>query len=356
MKIIVPLASIALCTALAACSGSHAPGAAEPALDVSAVAVTRQVFHDHVSAYGELGADSRHALSLSLPQAGQVVATDALAGRRVKRGAALLQLATDPATRNAYLQAQAALKVAQQNLARTQRLHAQKLATNGQLDAAQQALSDAHSNLVAQAQLGGAQAVYTLKAPADGVVTALDVQRGQRVAAGTTLLQFTPDGTLAALLSVDPGAAARLHTGMPVALTPVYGASGAPPLAATVAMVGDAVNPASHLIDVIATLQHPAPLAAGTALSAVIDTSNFTAWSVPRDALQTNAQGDFIYQIESGKAKRIAVKVLAPDGSPIGVAGALDPKAPVITLGSYEVADGDAVQVAKAHAAKASAQ
>lgn len=343
MKILFPLAATMLCVALVACSSGHTHDAAEPATDVSTVQPTRQVFHDHVSAYGELGADNGHALALSLPQAGEVVATDALAGRRVKRGAPLLQLATDPATRSAYLQAQAALKAAQQTLARTERLHAQKLATNGQLDAARQTLADAQSSLAAQTALGGAHAVYTLKAPADGVVTALDVARGQRVAAGTTLLQFTPDGALAALLSVDPGAAARLRTGMPVALTPVYGAAGAPPLAATVAMVGGAVNPATHLVDVVATLQHPPQLAAGTALSAVIDTSAFTAWSVPRDALQTNAQGDFIYQIEAGKAKRVAVKVLAPDGSPIGVAGALDPKAKVITLGSYEVADGDAV-------------
>lgn len=343
MKAFCLLAPAAFCLALAACSGANAPDATAPATRVSAVLPTRQVFHAHISAYGELAADSRRGLALSLPQAGEITSIAALAGHRVQRGAVLLQLATDPTTRSAYLQAEAQLKVAQQALTRTEHLHAQKLATNGQLDTARQALADAQANLAAQAQLGGAQAVYTLKAPANGVVTTLDVQRGQRVAAGTTLLQFTPDDALAALLGVDPGAAAHLRRGMHATLTPVYGAHGAAPLAATVAMVGGAVNPATHLVDVVATLDRPPQLAAGTALSATINTASFTAWSVPRDALQSDATGDYVFQIEHGKARRVAVKVLAPDGSPIGVGGAIDPHAPVITLGSYEVAAGDAV-------------
>lgn len=146
---------------------------------------------------------------------------------------------------------------------------------------------------------------------------------------------------------------------MPVSIQPVYGADGAHPLAGTVAMVGNAVNPKTHLVDIVATLTAPTRIAAGTALSATIDTSKFKAWAVPRDALQSDAHGSYVFQIEHGKAKRVDVKVLAPDGSPVGVAGAIDPKAPVITLGSYEVSAGQAVQTAKpvsAHAKAAAAR
>jgi RND family efflux transporter MFP subunit len=330
--------------ALAACSGSGSTaGDTQPAVEVGAVMPTRQTFHAQVAAFGQLAADSRNALSLSLPQAGQITATEALAGQRVKRGDALLELATDPATRSTYLQAQSAVKVARDDLQRTVRLQAEKLATNAQLDAARKALSDAQAALDAQAKLGGDQAAVTLRAPADGVVTALGVQRGQRVAAGTTLLQFTPDAALAAQLGLDPGAAAEVHAGLPVTLNPVYAARGVPPLHATVAMIGNAVNPQTHLIDVVATLDSKTPMPAGTALSASIATTPLTAWAVPRNALQNDELGDFVLQIEHGKAKRVDVKVLAPDGSPIGVEGALDAQAPVITLGSYEVSDGDLV-------------
>jgi RND family efflux transporter MFP subunit len=304
----------------------------------------RQTFHAEVAAFGQLAADSRNALSLSLPQAGEVTATRVLAGQRVQRGEPLLKLATDPATRSAYLQAQSALKVAREDLARTTRLQAQKLATNAQLDAARKALADAQATLDAQAKLGGEQAVETLSAPADGVVTAINVQRGQRVAAGTTLLQLTPNAALAAQLGIDPGSATEVQTGMPVTLNPVYAAHGMPSLHATIAMIGDSVNPQTHLIDVVATLDAKSPMPAGTALSASIMTSPIKAWAVPRDALQSDENGDFVLQIEDDKAKRVDVKVLAPNGSPIGVEGALDAQAPVITLGSYEVSDGDPVR------------
>ena len=329
---------------LAACSSGKPTDQAQPPVEVGTVMPVRQTFHVQVAAFGQLAADSRNALSLSLPQAGEVTATEAIAGQRVKRGAALLKLATDPATRSAYLQAQSAMTVARDDLARTTRLQAEKLATNAQLDAARKALSDAQAVLDAQAKLGGEQAVETLAAPADGVVIAMNVQRGQRVAAGTTLLQFTPDAALAAQLGIDPGAAADVHIGMPVTLKPVYAERDVPPLHATVAMIGDAVNPQSHLVDVVATLDTKTPMPAGTALSASIATTPVAAWAVPRDALQSDEQGDFVLQIENGKAKRVDVKVLAPNGSPVGVEGALDARAPVITLGSYEVSDGDPVR------------
>lgn len=330
---------------LAACSSGKPTDEAQPPIEVSTAMPVRRTFHAQVAAFGQLAADSRNALSLSLPQAGEVIDTEALSGQRVKRGDALLKLATDPVTRSAYLQAQSTLHVARDDLARTMRLHAGKLATNAQLDAARKAAADAQAALDAQAKLGGGQAVVTLPAPADGVVTTLDVRRGQRLAAGTALLQFTPDTALAAQLGVDPGAAASVHTGMPVTLKPVYAARSASPLHATVAIVGDAVNPQTHLVDVVATLDAKTPLPAGTALSASIATTPITAWAVPRDALQSDEQGDFVLQIEQGKARRVDVKVLAPDGSPVGVEGALDVRAPVITLGSYEVSNGDPVRV-----------
>ena len=329
---------------LAACSSGKPNDESQPPVEVSTAMPVQQTFHAQVTAFGQLAADSRNALSLSLPQAGEITATDALAGQRVKRGDALLKLATDPATRSAYLQAQSAVKVARDDLARTTRLQSEKLATNAQLDAARKALADAQAALDAQAKLGGEQAVVTLRAPADGVVTTLDVQRGQRVAAGTALLQFTPNAALAAQLGIDPGAAAGVRAGMPVTLEPVYAAQGVPPLRATVAMIGNAVNPQTHLVDVVATLDAKTPMPAGTALSASISTTPVTAWAVPRDALQSDEQGDFVLQIEQGKAKRVDVKVLAPDGSPVGIEGALDAREPVITLGSYEVSDGDPVR------------
>lgn len=355
MKTRFALPTMLVVAALAGCSGPPDTTGAQPATEVGFALPVRQTFHAQVAAFGQLAADSRNALSLSLPQAGQVVATQVLAGRRVHRGDVVLTLATDPATRSAWLQAQSAVTVARDELARTERLRTEKLATDTQLDAARKVLLDAKATLAAQSKLGGAEAVTALRAPADGVVTRLDVQRGQRIAAGTPLAEFMPTSGLAAQLGIDPEAAGGVHVGMPVTIRPVYATHGSPPLHGTIAMVGDAVNPQTRRVDAVATLAGQPRLAAGSALSAAIDTSSFTAWAVPRDALQNDAQGDYLFQIVAGKAKRVDVKVLAPDGSPVGVAGALDPHAPVITLGSYEISDGDPVRGAPAAASRGAA-
>ncbi|HET7931769.1 MAG TPA: efflux RND transporter periplasmic adaptor subunit [Rhodanobacteraceae bacterium] len=333
--------------ALAGCSSAHIghPGTPAP-VTVQTATPVRHVFRGKIEAFGQVAADRRSALSLSLPQAGQVLAIKAIAGQHVQRGKALLQLTTDPATRSAYLHAKNALAVARSDLDRITHLHSDKLATNAQLDAARTAVSDAQAALEAQALLGGGDAVATLRAPADGVVTALPVQRGERVAAGTQLIGFTPDAALSAQLAVDPVSAPDIRVGMPVTIHPVYAAPGAPPLAATVAAIGSAVDAQTHMVDIVATFDARAPLQEGAAIAAIIHTTKEPVWAVPRSALQHDAHGNYVFQIEDGKAHRVDVTVLAPDGSPVGVAGKLDPHAAVITLGSYETADGQPVRAA----------
>ena len=322
-------------------SGSQSDEEAQAPVAVQTTMPVRRIFHTYVEAYGILTGDTRNTQTLTLPQAGQVVAADVAPGHRVRKGQPLLRVATDPNAVNAYKQAVNTVTQARAELTRTQRLHDEKLATNSQLDAARKALADAQAALQAQANLGGAQAVSLLSAPGDGVVTALDVQRGERFAAGAKLIEFTPQAALAALLGVEPEQAARVRSGMAVTIAPVYGSG---TLRGSVASVADALDPQSHLVNVLATLDTPVALAAGAALSAKIDVAQSAAWAVPRDALLNDRQGDYVFQVEQGKAHRVNVKVVAPAGDPVGVDGALDANARVIALGAYELSDGDAVK------------
>jgi RND family efflux transporter MFP subunit len=333
---------------LAACSSGTPDTESQPVIAVQIAMPKMETFHLRITAFGQLAAERSGVRSLSLPQPGEVGAIRVVAGQRVQRGEALLEFTTDPSARAAYLQARSALKVALAERARSERLHVEKLATNAQLDAARKTVSDARAALSAQGELGGAQAVTLLRAPGDGVVTALEVQQGQRVAGGAALIRFTPASSLVAQLGVDPAAAAELDAGMPVTLEPVYAAAGAAPLHGTVAMVGNAVDPRTHMVAVVASLDAPASLPAGAALSGTIAAAAFEAWAVPRAALQSDDRGAFVYQVEHGKAERVDVAVVAPVGSPVGVRGPLDPHAPVITVGSYEVSGGAAVATDKA--------
>ncbi|MFK2903092.1 efflux RND transporter periplasmic adaptor subunit [Dyella ginsengisoli] len=350
LRRLLPLALLALL--LAGCGGSHGDSddeddgapAARGVVTVSTALPRQQSFHDTVTAWGSAVSDPQRARVISLGHGGQLQALKVSAGQRVRRGEPLLVIAPDPAARSAYQQAQSAAQLARSELARASQMAAQRLATQSQLAAARKAAADAEAALAAQRALGGGSAEETIVAPADGVVTALSVGQGERFAANAPLLTFAPDQALVAELGVQPSDGSKLRAGMAVRLHGVYG--NAPALDGTLAMIGAAVDPQSHLLPARVSLpaQAGATLVAGAPLRATIETSDVTAWAVPRDAVLHDAHGDYLFQLDHGKARRVDVTLRSPDGDPVGVLGPLDAKAPVIVQGVYELHDGDAVQ------------
>ena len=312
---------------------------------VTEVATRLQVFHALVAGFGTLNGDSRSQQILNLPQSGQVGTVHVVAGRRVKRGELILQLDTDPTARSGYQQAASALQLARSELTRTEQLAGDHLATASQLASAHKSLSDAEAVVQQQTRLGGASDQADLRAPSDGIVTSVSVHPGERVQAGVPLAGFTASSTLVAQIGIEPTQAASVHPGMPATIRLVYGTS--QPLPGRVTMVADAIDPQTHLLNVLIELQpvSTADLVAGAPLSGTIDAATFSAWAVPRDAVLSDANGSYVFQNQRDRAHRVPVKVLAPDGDTLGVSGALHAGDKVITLGAYELTDGDRVQL-----------
>jgi RND family efflux transporter MFP subunit len=313
------------------------------ALVSTAMPVQRR-FHDSVAAWGSAVADPHAARTISLAHGGQVIALKVSAGQTVKRSQPLLVVAPDPAARSAWQQAQAAATLAEGELKRTGQMAAQHLATQSQLAAARKALADAQSALAAQRALGGGAAREIVAAPDDGVVTRLSVALGERFAANAPLLGFMPAHALIAELGVQPDTGIRLHTGMPVQLHDVYGDGQI--FEGRLSMVGRAIDPQTHLLPVQADIPAAADtmLVAGAALQASIQSDAYTAWAVPRDAVLHDGKGDYLFQLDHGKAHRVDVQLRQPAGDTLGVLGKLDAKLPVIVDGAYEVDDGDRVR------------
>ncbi|MEO7072520.1 MAG: efflux RND transporter periplasmic adaptor subunit [Rhodanobacter sp.] len=341
------LGALAVLGLLAGCSGGA--GDANNTGTASTVAVTtvmpkRQTFHDNVEAMGSAVGDPHRARTLSLAYGGQIVEVTVTAGQTVKRGQSLLSIRADPATRSAYQQAQAGLDLARGELQRTEKLAAGRLATQSQLASARRTLADAQAGLQAQQAIGGGAPTHAVQAPADGVVTALRVGLGDRVAANAPLLDFTPAHALVAQLGVQPESGEKLRAGMSVHLTSVYG----PPegFSGTLQMIGQSVDPQTHLLP--ARVELPANagalLVAGAPVTAQIHATDFTAWAVPRDAVLNDSQGDYLFQVHGGRAKRVDLKLRSPDGDIVGVHGPVDPQAPIIVLGVYDLSDGDAIK------------
>jgi RND family efflux transporter MFP subunit len=340
---------VALLMLLAGCGGG---GAADDddAPDVSGqVLITTtqpvsQSFHDTIDAWGSAVGDPHRATVISLGHGGQVVGADVVTGQTVHRGQTLLHIAPDPAARNTYRQAQSALALATSELKRTEQMAAQHLATQSQLAAAHKALDDAQAGVEAQRALGGGDAEEVINAPADGVVTVLNVNLGDRFQADAPLLSFTPSHGLIARLGVQPEDGMRLKAGMPALVKSVYG-SGAE-LKGKVDMVGQAIDAQTHLLPLQIELPSDAnaSLVAGAAVHGTIETASYTAWALPREAVLHDDKGDYVFAVDHDKAKRIDVTLKHPEGDTVGVEGELDAKTRVIVLGSYELDDGDAVR------------
>lgn len=337
----------ALMGLLAGCGGAADSGSSpqqSSSVSVTTVMPQQQTFHDSIEAIGCTMGDPHRARTLSLAYGGQIVEVKVAAGETVHGGDVLLTIRADPATRSAFQQAQSALTLAQGELQRTGKLAAERLATQSQVAAARKSLSDAQAALDAQKAIGGGAAQQVVNAPADGVVTALRVGLGDRVSANAPLLDFTPAHALVAQVGVQPESGSKLHAGMPVELHSVYG----PPqgFTGTLRMIGQSVDPQTHLLP--AQVELPASvgsqLVAGAAVTAQIHAADFKAWAVPRDAVLNDDQGDFLFQVQNGHAKRVKVTLRSADGATVGVLGALDAQAPIIVLGVYELGDGDAVQ------------
>lgn len=332
---------------LAGCGSSPSGTDTQPSVAITTVRPVQRTFHDTVYAWGQAAADSTRLLHLSLAHGGLVQSLSVTPGEAVHKGQALLRMVTEPTALSAYRQAENALEQARSDLARTRRMASQHLATLSQLAAARKAVADAQASMQAQRELGSGQAASTLHAPSDGVVTALHVGRGDRIAAHVPLLDFSPARALVAQLGVQPDQSRSIRTGMPVRLNAVYGGMNAS--MGTVDMVGHAVDPANGLVPVRATIPvgMKKQLMAGSPLQGNIQTTDFKAWAVPRGAVLSDARGHYLFQVKNRHAVRVDVKVMQPDGGTLGVTGKLQPDLPVIVSGAYELSNGDAVRESK---------
>jgi len=284
---------------------------------------------------------------LSFQRAGQVTSLGVVAGDRFARGAVLATLTPDPAVRQAYQAAVDALGLAQREWDRQKQLLSSHLATQSQADAAEKVHRDAQGALKALDEQGGGNGSSQLTAPFDGIVSTVAVVQGDRVQAGAPILQVGRADLLRVLIGIEPSDRGRVRVGTRVTLWPVVGPSTEPkPIEALLSEVQDGVDPKTQLIDVVVMLPRAvaAQLAPGMKARALLQVGAISAVAVPRNAVLTDEKGDYVFQIATGKAQRVAVVKKVDNGTLVAIDGIKDLKLPVVTEGNYELEDGMAVK------------
>ena len=340
------LPPLALSTVLLLAAGAAHGAAARPAVSVQAqvAPVQQRTLDETLTVYGKVEPDPERLHALTTLSAGEVRRLYVGLGQRVAAGQALLELSTAPQARLSYQQAKGKLDNARTQLAQTEDLFKEQLATRVDLANARQALRNAQAELAALRAQGAGGTVRVLRAPEAAVVTQLDVAPGALAQPGQPLLMLGAQDHVWVRLGLEPEDAARVAAGMPVRLTPVFGGSA---IAARIAQVHAVINPSTHLVDAVVRIEGRAAsvLIPGSWLRGAIRVRAQRALAVPRSAVLNDARGDYLFVVEQGRARRVAVRTGIEQDGWIGVQGALRIGQRVVIAGNYELHDGMAVRV-----------
>jgi membrane fusion protein, multidrug efflux system len=318
------------------------PAAAQPAShEGPSVAVELTTLHKGslpriVTAYGMVGTDPAARQAVQAPLAAVVDRVYVKLGEAVAARAPLLRLGPSPATASAYAQAIAALRATAEEVARTEALLAQHLATRQQLVAAEKAAADARAALAAL-RAEGAGSPQVLRAPFAAIVTTVSASPGAIVAQGAPLLELARPTQMVLHGGAMPGQAITISTGDSATITPLGERRNA---AGKVVLVGSVVDAKTGLVPVDVSL--PAgQFFAGEMAQAGIVIGKASGFVVPHEAVLVNDEGaPYVVQAVGGRARRVPVRIVLSAGARDVVTGPLDAAAPLVLAGNYQLTNG----------------
>jgi RND family efflux transporter MFP subunit len=336
----IALAALIVATAPGAiAAGQDTPG---PSALVQLTKLRRGSLPTIVTAYGSVRAGPSARQTVMAPLAGVVGEVDVRQGEEVAKGAALIGLGPSPQVAAAYAQAQSARRGATQLVARTRTLLGQHLATAQQLADAISAEANAHAALAAL-DAEGAGGPQILRAPFPAIVTAVSTSPGAIVAQGAALLDLVRPSGLVLEVGIVPEHARTVRPDQKAGIKPLGGKDAG---TGTVVLRGSMVEPGTGLVAVDIAL--PAgPFFAGEMAQANIVTGDASGYVVPHAAILVDDSGKpYVVQAIDMVAKKVPVRVLVADANEDVIDGPLDPAAPLVLAGNYQLDNGMRVRLA----------
>lgn len=346
---------------LSACSKKEA--APEPVRAVKLVTVGEGQIESAQEYSGDVRARVESRLGFRV--AGKITRREVELGQHVKAGQVLArldardyQLSAD-AARAQLASATTQHDLAEANAKRFRTLRAQNFISAAEMEryeanlkAAQASLDQARAQLSSQSN----QENYTqLLADADGVVTAVEAEPGQVVAAGTPVVRIAQDGARDAVFNVPEDRRSAIKPGQGVKVRPWSDESRV--INAQVREVAASADPATRTYVVKAALQgadlpalgatvHVVPEGMGVSREAI----GSQAIKLPTTALRQeggSGQGTavWLYDAASSSVKLQPVKIASADGNEAVIASGLQPGMQVVATGAHVLTPGQKVTV-----------
>ena len=354
----------ALLVALLAACGK-APPPEEPVRAVKLVTVGETAYEAGHEYAAEVRARVESRLGFRV--AGKIVRRAVEPGQRVQAGQLLAQLdARDYQLAAEAARAQVASATTQRDLAAADLKRFQSLRDQGfisgaemerrsaQLKAAQATLDQARAQQSSQ----GNQAAYTqLLADAGGVVTGVDAEVGQVVAAGTPVVRLAQDGPRDVVFAVPEDRVAAVRVGQPVTVR-AWASDGQ--WHGSVREVAAAADPVTRTYAVKVALAGEAP-PLGATVTVVPQQSGAQGAAViklPTSALRREGAGTavWVFDAASSSVRSQPVQVAGADGNEAVIADGLTPGMRVVASGVHVLAPGQKVSVYQSKTATAPAK
>lgn len=277
-------------------------------------------------------------------------------GQMVKAGDVLFQI--DPRPYQAtYDNTMAQLATAKAKADRYTRLTAQNAIAGQQFDDAQAEFLEAKA-AVESARLN--VEFTTIRAPVNGKTGAILIQPGNMVAASTASTNATPLVTINEIqpvkiaLSLPQSDLPRIQEmqrtkGLTITVA-LHDMGGGSDIQVPVNFIGNAVTNNTGTIELRASYDNPdMALVPGQLVDVVVALAQIpNATLVPREAVNTGPDGQFVYAIKDGTAQQVPVRVLFDDGVNDAVSGNLKKGDLVVTDGQLRIIPGAKVNITRA--------
>lgn len=287
-------------------AAAAAAEATEQVPSVTVIAPGRQTVEGAINATGTLAARRNLPVGV-VGEGGRVVAVNVDAGEWVRQGQVLAVIdrsVQEQQVRGAAAQisvAEADARLAQENLDRAQQLVGRGFVSRAEVDRLTATRDAARARVnVARAQvaeLRARNARLNIVAPANGFVLSRNVEPGATVGAGSgVLFNIAQGGEMELLAQVGETELAALSVGVQADVTPAgYDKS----FTGQVWQLSPTIDPQSRQGTARVALPYDAALRPGGFATAVVRSGTVNAPVLPESALQSDAQGSYVYVVGS---------------------------------------------------------
>lgn len=313
---------------------------------VTAAAVQPLRFIDRIEAVGTAVANEQ--VTLTAPVTERIVRLNFNDGQYVTRGQTIATLATGQETAQ-LAEASAVQREAGQQLNRLQQLRSRGFATISSVDQ-QTALVGAARAQASEARASIADRVVT--APFGGWVSLRNISAGAVVSAGTEIATISDVSRIKLDFTVPETLLSAIAPGQPIeARSPAYPEQ---PFRGMIATIDPVLNPETRAVTVRAILPNgDRKLKPGMLLTVGIESAARTSPAVPELAIVGEGNDSFVFAIDKGVAKRVAVQTGLRQNGMVEITGGLRPGTRVVTEGVVKLSDGQRVRLAGAPNAQA---